>query len=92
MDSVRKASEGLNEGSAMDSPVVGHPRNRMRPPDWRWRMARVLREDPSLRRCPCDEWTARARRIQEALDRHNDDPENPAVVASDPAVAASSPS
>jgi hypothetical protein len=51
-------------------------------------MARVLREDPSLRRCPCDEWTARARRIQEALACHDDDPEHPAVVATDPDLAA----
>jgi hypothetical protein len=87
-DSVEQACQGLNARDAMDSPVVGHPRNRMRPPDWRWRMARILREDPSLRRCPCDEWTGRARRIQEALACHGDDPDDPEVVATDPDLAA----
>jgi hypothetical protein len=72
----------------MDSSLFDHPGNRIRPPDWRWKLARLLREDESLRLRPCDEWTGRARRAQEALDRHGDDPEHPAVVESDPDVAA----
>lgn len=48
-----------------------HPRNPCRPPDWRWRMATLLREEglpprPAPRRA--DPWVRRAMRHMDRLD------------------------
>jgi hypothetical protein len=63
------------------------PHNPFRPPDWRWRLADYLVENPRFRRRWVDAWARRAARFRRLLLRHGD-PSHPKVVARDPALAA----
>jgi len=68
--------------------LEGHPRNRMRHPDWRWRRALALHEHGFRARRVDDEWTRRAFRIQRLLNDHGGDPDHRKVVMTDPSAVA----
>ena len=68
--------------------LEGHPRNRTRHPDWRWRRARALHEHGFHVRGVDDEWTRRAFRIQKLSGNQGGDPDHRKVIASDPLVMA----
>jgi hypothetical protein len=68
--------------------LEGHPRNRMRHPDWRWRRAFALHEHGFRVRRVDDEWTRRAFRIQKLLKDHDSVLDHRLVVRTDPPVLA----
>jgi hypothetical protein len=68
--------------------LEGHPRNRMRHPDWRWRRALALHEHGFRVRRVDDGWTRRAFRLQKLLKDHGGVLDHRKLVRVDPPVVA----